>query len=124
MTDAMGTEGRVYGGRADLVHIADGERRAFGAGVARYVSVNMRTAATMRGGNHWEISEMPLCMGCAMIALVDAALHLARDNGQSLTELGRTMSAAFALIADRAGEGADLNALLTEEIEVLLDPEE
>jgi hypothetical protein len=53
-----------------------------------------------------------------MVALFDAAVTLAQRNGQSLTELAATMGLAFAKLAANPGSG------LTEEIEVILDPED
>lgn len=111
-----GTQGRVYGGNPALVHIEDGKRRLAGEAVARFIGEQMRQAAFLRGAN----STGALCPGCYMVALVNASVELAQANGQSLCELGRTMSEAFAEIADNACAGREV---VTEEICVLLDPD-
>lgn len=108
-----GTDGRVYGGDSSLVHIPDGSRAEVGETVANYLDLQMRILAR-QNGKAW---EGPLCPGCYMIALFNAAIHLAKANGQPLTELGRTMAHAFQKLAEGAGG-------LTEEIEVMLDPED
>lgn len=105
-----GTQGRVYGGDANLVHIADGTRKDVGKAVAEYLEDEMLTRA-FAAGQH----TGTLCPGCYMIALFNAAIHLAEANGQSITELGNTMSKAFAKLAEKPASG------LTEEIEVILD---
>lgn len=112
MLTRNGTDGRVYGGDTALVHIADGTRRAMGETVADYLDYEMRHSARVQGKN----AEGLLCPGCTMIALFNAAVKLAEDNGQPLTELGRTMSAAFAKLAENP------DAAGTEEIDVILDP--
>jgi hypothetical protein len=50
-----------------------------------------------------------------MIALFNAAIHMADANGQSRTELARTMSHAFNRLAAEPESG------LSEEIKVILD---
>jgi len=107
-----GTDGRVYGGDRDLVHIADKTRGNFGAELATTIDRAMRYRARWQGKSY----EGTLCPGCYMIALFNAAVTLAQRNGQPLTELGNTMANAFARLADNPNGG------LTEEIEVILDP--
>jgi hypothetical protein len=101
------TLGRVYGGNPTLCHIADGTRRTVGFAVAESLTLEMR-----RRANDW---SNPLCPGCYMVAIVNAAMFLATHNGQSLTELGNSLSLAFAKVADGGG--------LSEEIVVMLDPD-
>lgn len=118
MISQQGTDGRVYGGDCNLVHIADGQRRRLGQGIANEVSLIIRNEAAARYATpegKLKAYTNPLCPGCYMIALFNAAITLADENGQSREELGRTMALAFAKIADRPFEG------LTEEIEVILD---
>lgn len=107
-----GTEGRVYGGDCNLVHIKDGERSKVGELTAHALDAMMRTLAARQGN---ETENKALCPGCYMIALFNAALILARKNGQPVSELAHTMAAAFTKLASNVGEG------LTEEIEVILD---
>ncbi len=98
MTDtyiARGTEGRVYGGLEDKVHIPDGTRGAFGQRVADFIDAEMRAGDADAG-------DKPLCPGCYMIALLGTAITLAQRNGQTLPELGRAMAHAFTELADRA----------------------
>jgi hypothetical protein len=104
---------RVYGGDKDLVHIKDGTRREVGEAIADYLEDEIRYRANAEGKN----IDGLVCPGCAMIALFNAAILTAERNGQSLTELGNTMSAAFAKLASNPQSG------LTEEIEVILDPD-
>jgi hypothetical protein len=104
---------RVYGGDKNLVHIKDGTRKSVGEAVADFLDDEMRFRAAMDGKE----AEGLICPGCAMIALFNAAIHTAERNGQSRTELANTMSAAFAKLA------ADPQSGLTEEIEVILDPD-
>lgn len=106
-----GTDGRVYGGDPNLVHIEDGQRCVAGAYLARELDRAMRIAAAKRGAN----ATGALCPGCYMIAIFNAAIELANANGQPVAELGRTLSTAFVRLADRPVLG------MTEEILVILD---
>jgi hypothetical protein len=92
--------GMVYRGACDLVHIADGKRAEMGEELARELDAMMRDAANWEAGNH-DADNKPLCPGCYMVALFNAAVSLANDNGQSLSELGRSMSTAFWNLATR-----------------------
>ncbi len=115
-TSQDGTLGRVYGGDCNLVHIKDGMRMEVGAQLADALDTQIRLKAMAQGKlNAADFDSKPLCPGCFMIALFNVAIHLADANGQSRTELGRTMAQAFAKLADNPAEG------LTEEIEVILD---
>lgn len=107
-----GTDGRVYGGACDLVHIPDGRRRDAGRMVGEFVERVQRMVAKRP-----DASEMLLCPGCYMIALVNAAVWLAENNGQSLAELGATMARAFQQIA----ETGSYEPAMIEEIEVIGD---
>lgn len=112
-----GTMGRVYGGDPNLVHVPDGWRRATGARAAKAIDLVIRTVSE---NIPWPMRAFrPLCPGCYMVVLFNAAIALARANGQPLTELGRSMGAAF----DRLATTGD-DALGIEEIAVLLDPSE
>jgi hypothetical protein len=114
MLTRNGTDGRVYGGDTGLVHIPDGKRAFVGALTASFLSKKIRHIAAL-----WDKpSEGPLCPGCYMVALFDAAVHLANANGQPLRELGLTMSKAFADLAANPAAG------VTEEITVILDPDD
>lgn len=104
-----GTMGRVYGGDPDLLHFRDGTRKDAGRRVADFIDDDMRRINNTDG-------DTPLCPGCYMIALLNAAICLAQDNGQPLSELGRSMAHAFSLLSD------DADAAMTEEILVILDP--
>lgn len=110
-----GTDGRVYGGDCELVHIKDGQRKAMGALVALRLDQAMRrTAVENETRTTAEAGEQLLCPGCVMVALFNAAVILAEQNGQPLSELGNTMAQAFQLLAD--GGIAKI-----EEINVILD---
>lgn len=111
-----GTEGRVYGGNPSLIHVKDGTRAQLGAYVAGQLDVEMRFRAAMESERTIEQAlRQKLCPGCYMVVLFNAAVQLAQANGQSLTELGNSMSAAFKALAEGGPEAI-------EEIEVLLDP--
>ena len=111
-----GTQGRVYGGDPGLIHIPDGRRAEFGRKVASFLTDQMHH---LDAGISWTPNGRykPLCPGCYMVALVNAAIELADRNGQSRKELGLSMANAFSRLA--AG-----GPMVREEIEVILDPEE
>jgi hypothetical protein len=114
-----GTLGRVYGGDPSLVHIADGQRRDVGKQIASYTTALIRSRAE---GDYLHRRTSPLCPGCYQVALFNAALALAKANGQSATELGNTMANAFAKLA-AGGDAAAIGEGL-ESIECVLDPPE
>lgn len=111
-----GTLGRVYGGNPNLVHIADGTRKLAGLRIKNYTDNLMRMLAD-ESNTGADTRGKRLCPGCYMVALFNAAIHLADANGQSRRELGNTMGQAFALLSAHPQDG------LTEEIDVLIDPE-
>ena len=109
------SEGLVYRGREDRVHIADGERANMGEELADFLGGAMRQYAAMRGdGGAW---MNRLCPGCYMTAVYNMAVTLAEGNGQSLRELGRTLAGEFQRLAD--GEQVHV-----EEVRVVLDSDE
>jgi hypothetical protein len=112
------TNGRVYGGDSGLVHIKDGNRVAMGIHTAMFLDDSMRSAAFADGDRTLEQADnQNLCPGCYMVALFNAAVHLAQQNGQSLDELGRSMSEAFGMLA----KNENPTALYIESIIVQLD---
>jgi hypothetical protein len=90
-------ENMKYRGAPDRVHIADGERANMGDTLAAALSDRMRQGAAVAGDEG--AFYKPLCPGCYMVALFNAAVTLAKENGQSLTELGNSMAQAFAELA-------------------------
>lgn len=114
-----GTGGRVYGGDPDLVHIPDGHRADVGQWLARTLADRMRSDAAnrTRPEKDMDVYSKPLCPGCYMVVLFNAAVALAKDSGQSFSELGRTMSEAFAKLATCP----DDDQACIEEIAVKLD---
>ncbi|TXH57711.1 MAG: hypothetical protein E6Q97_03930 [Desulfurellales bacterium] len=115
-----GTLGRVYGGDSDLIHIEDGKRARFGAHFAQEIDRAMRFAALGNGTRTGkEVVSQRLCPGCYMIVLFDAAITLAQNNGQSVVELGATMTAAFQRLTIDAAAGE--HKLVTEEIHVIME---
>jgi len=111
MLTRNGTDGRVYGGDCNLVHIADGKRKEAGAAVAAFIDSMMRFNAMKAGKN----ADGVLCPGCYMIAGFNSMLELADANGQPRKELAKTMAAAFAKLSENPEAGG------TEEINVILD---
>jgi hypothetical protein len=93
MLTRNGTEGRVYGGDPDLLHVPDGKRSDLGALVAAFIEGQMREGAENRTERQKEMQR--LCPGCYMVVLFDAALHLADNTGQSRLELARSMKWAY-----------------------------
>lgn len=112
-----GTLGRVYGGDPTLVHVPDGKRGELGIALAQDLDHLMRVGAENRTPH--ERATQKLCPGCYMIVMFNALVHLARQNGQPLDELARTMQEAFARLLET--ENA-INELL-EEIAIIVDPE-
>lgn len=127
MTESINpTEGRVYGGASNLIHLADGTREEFGSLVATYVDHMMRTRAVQGGARTQDqaygdaerrIPRQQLCPGCYMVAIVATAVALAERNGQSVQELGRSLSVAFDAIAKNGTGERNM-----EWIDVQLDP--
>lgn len=113
-----GTDGRVYGGDKNLIHIPDGKRAAFGDDVAGYVDERMRRGVMTR--NERTLDEalfQKLCPGCYMVAGFNALVQLAIENGQPLSELANSMCEAFKALA----AAPDPNAATIESISVVLD---
>ena len=96
-----GTGGRAYGGDPDLIHIPDHHRADVGVAIASQVDALMRVLGVLGVGHEPAPmdSEKPLCPGCYMIALFDAAVELARREGQPVTELGYSMAQMFYSLA-------------------------
>lgn len=100
MITQNGTDGRIYGGDPGLVHIPDGRRTEFGRHIADHIQEDMRRMAASAAPREYENLGKPLCPGCYMVALFNAAVFLARDSGQSQKELARSMAYAFAQLGD------------------------
>ena len=118
MATQNGTDGRVYGGDCNLIHVADGQRAALGEAMAHTLDAQMRKNAFTRGDRTaTQATNQPLCPGCYMVVGFDMLVTLARQNGQSLQELGSTMACAFDNLA-LCDEG---DAVCIESIHVILD---
>lgn len=110
------TDGRVYGGDTGLIHIEDGERREVGAWLASMLDQRMRADAyESERRTDKQAQTQDLCPGCYMVAIFNCAIELAKDNGQDLKELGKTMAKAFKRLARNPAESN------IEHIEVILD---
>ena len=126
-------DGLVYRGACDLIHIADGKRAETGEWLARKLGDKMRddrydaafyealaegesVKAALDHASYDAQRRNALCPGCYMVALFNAAVTLAKANGQSMSELGNSMANAFRALADG---GADR----MESITVALDAE-
>lgn len=113
-----GTLGRVYGGDCNLIHVADGNRKNVGHAAAQFIDGRMREDAFKEGRRSYtEAKEQALCPGCYMVVGFNTMVELAKANGQSLAELGRTMATAFKKL-----EQCQTDACI-EEITVMLDPD-
>lgn len=96
MASKNGTDGRIYGGDAMLIHIKDGRRRDFGEELAAVLDTQMRELALRRGmKTKEEVNSQNLCPGCYMIAAFNMLVTLAHQNGQSMHELGASMAQLF-----------------------------
>lgn len=97
-----GTDGRSYGGDPSLIHIPDQHRADVGRSVAMMLEAEMRAMGTLGVGHEAKPmdSDDPICPGCYMIAIFDAAVWLAKQTGQDVRELGHSMSDLFAKLAE------------------------
>lgn len=111
-----GTEGRVYGGDPNLIHVPDGLRRTTGAHAAALIDRLIRQVSNRIPWPQRQFKR--LCPGCYMIVLFNAAVVLAKQNGQPLEELGRTLGTAFLRLAENHDGDEGI-----EEIAVMLDPD-
>lgn len=103
-----GTLGRVYGGDKNLIHIKDGTRNLVAKFLAMTLNSAMRREAVGRGERtNDEAALQKLCPGCYMVVGYDMLVALAKQNNQSLVELGATMSAAFQRLAIDAAAGEE-----------------
>jgi hypothetical protein len=84
------------------VHIPDHHRADVGRVVANELEATMRLLGTLGVGHDAKpaTGNDPLCPGCYMIALYDAALEMARRTGQPLHELGASMAWMFKGLED------------------------
>lgn len=114
-----GTDGRIYGGDCELVHVADKERTQMGEYVAVHIEDLIRDAAYENGSRTCNQSRTQrLCPGCYMVVGFNALVTLATDNRQSMRELGLTMAKAFQKLADCPPDQLEK---CIEEIQVVLD---
>lgn len=111
---ANGTDGRVYGGDPNLIHVPDGKRADLGNLAACFVEAEMRKGAENR--THREREMQTLCPGCYMVVGFDMLLRLADDAGQDRRQLAKSMIAAY----EKLLENPDQPPL--EEIFIQLDP--
>ena len=109
-----GTDGRVYGGDCNLIHVKDGKRAAAGRAMARELDKLMRQHAEDR--TEEQKRTQLLCPGCFMVVGFNMLTELARRNGQPLSELAHSMADAFQKLADGGPDAI-------EEIVVWLDPD-
>jgi hypothetical protein len=113
MVSQEGTQGRVYGGDPNLIHIPDHHRKDVGIDLADNLEGTMRLLAIQNQGVSFADRDKKLCPGCYMIAGIDMMLVLADRNGQDRRELALTLVEAFKKLAD------DPNADLIEEVHVV-----
>jgi len=95
---------RVYGGDTGLIHVKDGHRVATGRALASNLENMIREAALSDGRNtSEEVNDLSLCPGCYMTVYLNAMVETAKRNGQSLTELSKTMALALedAVLAEK-----------------------
>lgn len=111
----------VYRG-TDRVHISDGFRGDVGEAVSSFVDGTMRSDAVQDGLLTYEQSQSKqLCPGCYMTVIFNAARDLAMHNGQSLSELGRTMAAQFAKLEHGDTGPIEEVTVLTDDPDVIAD---
>lgn len=101
----QGTDGRVFGGDCDLVHIPDGMRAFHGQMAANEIERNMREAAYISGArSKAQAQTQDLCPGCYSVVIFNAALELAKRSKFDTRALGLTLSKAFAQLAACDGD--------------------
>lgn len=88
----------LYPDRPELVHTPDERRIAFSYEVADFIEAGMRRDAAAVGKE----AEGPLCPGCFMTTLLNAAMIMARRHNLSPEELGATLGHEFFEIAAKA----------------------
>lgn len=113
MREFNGTNGRLYGGDSQLIHVADGQRANAGRKMAAVLDELMRQLAENR--TERERVEQALCPGCYMIVAFDMLLTLSDRNGQPRAELALSMIGAFQKLLEAPENG------LIEEICIILD---
>lgn len=113
MVSQDGTQGRVYGGDPDLIHIPDHHRKDVGKALADNLDGTMRLLAIQGQGIEFDDRTKALCPGCYMIAGIDMLLVLADRYGQDRRELALTLAEAFTKLA------VDPTADLIEEVHVV-----
>lgn len=93
--------GFVYRGREDKCHIDRNGHDEMGQRMSDLLTIRQRAQAIARGDfTEEEAWNTPLCPGCYMEVGFWMMIALAKANGQSLRELGRTMAQGFAMLAD------------------------
>lgn len=111
--DPKGTNGRVFGGDCDLIHIADGQRARHGKEAADFIDRNMRLEAFANGTRTKEQAEtQDLCPGCYSVVIFNAALELARRSGFNTKLLARTLEGAFRQLAECDGDAECIESIL------------
>src|ERR1044072_9106005 len=98
-----GTDGRVYGGDPNLIHVSDGQRANAGRKMAQVLDELMRERAENRTAE--QRATQKLCPGCYMIVTFDMLLTLADQNGQPRRELALSMIGAFSKLLEVPEEG-------------------
>lgn len=108
---------RIYTGDPRLIHVPRDElRKDFGYEMAEKLTTLMHRAAFDAGTKTAiELSEQRLCPGCYMVIGLNMLVALAEANGQNRAEMARSMSTAFASLAECPDE-------IPEEIFTVLDP--
>lgn len=94
------SDGRVYGGREQYIHIKDGQRARFAREVAEFITTKMKAEAVARGSRTQEQADVQSpCPGCSMIIVFNVAIILACQSGQSLREMAISLGKAFTTLA-------------------------
>lgn len=105
----------VYRGDPKYIHVPDGQRSQIG------FLIRLEVERLVKNYAGQSFSDKPICPGCYMVVIFNAAIQLAMENGQSISELGNTLGKAFKDIAECAERNGDV-AQCVEEIDVILDP--
>lgn len=91
-----GTRSGICGERdPGLVEVPDGERGQVGAFVARDIEAAMRSIAHRRGADGAYDIDAKMCPDCYMVVLFNAAMKLAKLNGQPPKELCMSLGNLF-----------------------------
>lgn len=97
--------------RAPLVHVPQGQHEYVGDLIARYADHVIRDTARAKGADLGATSRDKLCPPCYMVAMVNALIKLAEDNGQNPSYIANGVSGILDWIVREDEINAGLRAV-------------